>query len=700
MSDKKYSDEINPFDDGLPDNLDIRDVDAMGYGAVDLPESGRIVSKPIDINKIRPDLRQPRRAIPMVVRGAWDGDPDEIEDILVTFHEYAESEYGAIDVKAVLMGTAKKWDVPQEDSTDSPVFKKYALLLTLAGNILNEGLTNPITVVKRGDGYQVETGERRWLAFQILARYIDAEKYGKIPAREVEYDPFRQATENNSRSKLDTIEIARQVAILIMELLDDEHDYTDIEDMVMTGGTDRRYYAQVANGYVHSVPEALRPKIQKAIRGLAWNTISQYRALLALTGDDVVDDALWHAADTFNWSEMMLRELKIPRDWDDQFSKTYCAELRRIVSQDVWDYVDLDQVKKEAVESFAYAKLEKERLEAQKEAEKQQESTPPETLGGSSGTIPVKGESLVGRWVRMSNGSVGRVIAEDGEKLELQLDSGSKLYGTLAHVMAMDVDPVSGHSPDERARTREFFAKPVMVVRDGYKIPGLGHGIVGPDKIKVLLKDGSFIECHVSELEIDGKRVAPNKPSSEVSGSPTPQKTDSKPASHLEAEQLLHKTVLTRSRKRGVVTKVEGEWLTVEFPTGNTQAQHYTTVRIVDASHDSGGQAFSSGGTDVSDRLAQELRKKLSDDAPRFALDAQTQIFFANLLGLARSSGVAQLEASVDSIKGLESADVEAMREAEELHEYLSEIFADMNKLLDWTRSRIEAELGRIEDGA
>ena len=103
-------------------------------------------------------------------------------------------------------------------------------LADLAGSIRQDGLTNPITVVKTGDTHVIETGERRWVAFHLLNAYIDGDDYQSIPARRMpELNLWRQASENTARDALNAIARARQIALLLMDMHGWEH-FAAIED--------------------------------------------------------------------------------------------------------------------------------------------------------------------------------------------------------------------------------------------------------------------------------------------------------------------------------------------------------------------------------------------------------------------------------------------------------------------------------------
>jgi ParB-like chromosome segregation protein Spo0J len=195
---------------------------------------------------------------------------------------------------------------------DAPaILRGYVSLLRLAGSIYSEGLINPITVISRGrNQYLIETGERRWLAHHLLKDISD--EYGKIAAVQSDGQGYvwRQASENTARRELNAIGMARQLALLILDLRKEieGHDYDSYETLVLPGGCDRRFYAQVANGRIHRIPKGMGERIQQAM-GLSRSQLSHYRNLLQLTDDDDVNDAIWVKADIEDWPERAMREI-------------------------------------------------------------------------------------------------------------------------------------------------------------------------------------------------------------------------------------------------------------------------------------------------------------------------------------------------------------------------------------------------------
>jgi hypothetical protein len=63
----------------------------------------------------------------------------------------------------------------------------------------------------------------------------------------------------------------------------------------------------VADGNVHRIPKGMGERIQAAM-GLSMEQLSRYRALLKMTDDEQVNDALWTRSDVESWAEGAIRE--------------------------------------------------------------------------------------------------------------------------------------------------------------------------------------------------------------------------------------------------------------------------------------------------------------------------------------------------------------------------------------------------------
>lgn len=304
---KEYSaGNADPFniDGDVPELPTLEAVDRELYGKIDAPESGRQVAKPIALEDIQPDLTQPRRAIPPAVRGQWEGDPEDIPGVLGQWHILAK-QYSPFDIDVVkLLGGLI--DLAPNTDERNPIVDEYLALIGLAASIHRDGLANPITVSAQGGSYVVETGERRLLAHWLLWNYVDAGKYGRIPARVVDQaDVWRQAAENGARRPLNAIGMSRQLALLIMDMYrgDPGVKFDRYRDLVLPGECDRRFYAQVSNGNQYPVKRGMGQRVLDVTGLKSMEQVRQYRGLLGIRDD------IWMQADVENWAEFRIRSV-------------------------------------------------------------------------------------------------------------------------------------------------------------------------------------------------------------------------------------------------------------------------------------------------------------------------------------------------------------------------------------------------------
>ncbi len=307
-------------------------------GSADIPDSGRVVARPTSILQIWADVKQPRRAIPLSIRMHWDGNPVSVPDLLRQWHQVAEESAGAaIDVDMLLNGQGEGIDADKFPS----VAQDYLKLVRFAAGIKADGLMNPITIIESDSKLLIESGERRWLAFHLLNSSYPDDKWAKIPAAKgnVNDSVWRQCTENMQRIDLNAIGKARQIALLIMAAREAAgFTYQTYEDVVINGLSDRRFYAQVADGNVHRIPNGMKERIEAAMF-LSMEQISQYRRLLRLTLDETVNDAIWTKADVENWSENAMREL----------STLTAVKVHEVIERPNWTLDDLKALKEAPV---------------------------------------------------------------------------------------------------------------------------------------------------------------------------------------------------------------------------------------------------------------------------------------------------------------------------------------------------------------
>lgn len=259
-------------------------------------DSSRI--KNIDIFSILPDPTQPRRAIPSIVRAEWDGNPSMMQRVFRDWVALSENERGGhpLFVERRLSGE----DIEDADGVISgPITEALLAVVGLAVSIINEGLTNPITVYKTVHGHTIVTGERRWLAFHLLYFYSTGDtKWSSIPARVMgKLDRFAQATENAQRANLNAIGRVRQFALLLMALYEEQG--AQFEPLGVFGH-ERQFYAQVADAKEWRVPHGQGARLLNACGVTDRSMLSDYRRML------MVADDVWTVADDENWSEEKL----------------------------------------------------------------------------------------------------------------------------------------------------------------------------------------------------------------------------------------------------------------------------------------------------------------------------------------------------------------------------------------------------------
>lgn len=286
--------------DDTPDGSTVA-IDSALFGAIQNSDANRQSASPVSIFDIMPDPRQPRRAIPYVVRQSWDGNPHDLADLFNRWVGMIEAERGGtpFDVNRYLAAV----DDIERPEEIGPMEESFLTLMELAVSIRQEGLTNPITVAPIGLKYQLETGERRWLSYHLLYLHTQDQKFAKVAARTVEkVNIWRQAAENNARSNLNAISKARQFAVLLMDLLEAKRG--DAFSHIDQFEREQLYYAQIADGDLYSVPRNTGERLLAAMGLKNTKQLRDYRALLKLPG------IVWQIADDMSWSEYHLRGLR------------------------------------------------------------------------------------------------------------------------------------------------------------------------------------------------------------------------------------------------------------------------------------------------------------------------------------------------------------------------------------------------------
>lgn len=278
--------------------------------------AGRV--QQIAIGEIRPDPRQPRRQIPSLVRAEWGhGYIESLWEIWLRHYaqentlSYDQAVQGLYDR---LNGVQTEADAVYQDDAarnktetiGGTISKGLLAVVDLASQIRADGLINPIRVVKDGNGYLIESGERRWLAYNFIWWMNGGDAaWSKIPAQVApQFSAWQQARENTARSQLNAIQMARQFALLLMDLYAAEGvSFLPFEDMVEAGGCDRAFYAQISDGQTWRIPRGQGEVMIGALGLKNPQQLRSYRALLNLP------DEVWTMADDLDWSESFIRQM-------------------------------------------------------------------------------------------------------------------------------------------------------------------------------------------------------------------------------------------------------------------------------------------------------------------------------------------------------------------------------------------------------
>lgn len=278
----------------------LNELDAATYGKLGAISSSRIVAEGYLISELQPDPQQPRRVLPSVVRQMVD-----IHDMRATMDRWyhtAERELErSIPLRDLVEGKVEDGQFDTEGITHDryPVAASFLGVTRLAGDILRDGLINPISIYRHGRTHMINKGERRWFAYHILYGLYGSQ-YERIPAREESPSIWAQASENMSREDLGGVALARQFALLLMSLYPDQ-EWGSVTDFTTDEGSDRLFYAQMEDGDVWRIPKNNGQKIADAMQA-SVNSLRHYRQILG------VPDVIWLEADDKKWSTGRLRE--------------------------------------------------------------------------------------------------------------------------------------------------------------------------------------------------------------------------------------------------------------------------------------------------------------------------------------------------------------------------------------------------------
>lgn len=292
--------------------LDSVTADLFGGGEVDFFQDDSLRVEYILLDLVRPDPLQPRRVLPDRIYHAFHAGqmtPTQALRELIQIAQLAGRQNGRPFTNVLdLLGNPE-----DENSNDLPAFTPEEQLVrdlvNLAITIRDDGQVNPLTVVDVSEGatrqYRIETGERRYWATWVLRDFIPGyESDGMIPSIVIPNESasaFRQAKENTARSGLSAIAMARQVALLLLQI----HGYPMPES-----GVTNDFYRQALDLDLRGKRE-YTTLVLSALGGIHKRQLSRYKSLLR-----ICDEAL-ELADRHNLEESHLR-LILHLEPDDQ----------------------------------------------------------------------------------------------------------------------------------------------------------------------------------------------------------------------------------------------------------------------------------------------------------------------------------------------------------------------------------------------
>jgi hypothetical protein len=287
----------------------------------------------LNIQLLRPDPVQPRRILPQDLHEAFHSQrisPNQaIKELVNRAQGRARVAGRPFSNPFVLMASNESEDVGDlQYSLEEELLRD---LVQLAMTLQDDGQVNPLTVVNISEGvmvqYVIETGERRYWSTWLLKDFHPVESHdGKIPCIVIPNDkasPFRQAKENTSRTGLNAIAMARQVALLLLHV----HGYD-----IPLHPVNMDFYRQALELDLRGKRE-YTTDVLSALGGVSKWYLSAYKSLLNLS-----DEAI-EIADRYNLEEKRLRYL-INLEVDDQIEMLHQILEHNLTSKQIKDLVE------------------------------------------------------------------------------------------------------------------------------------------------------------------------------------------------------------------------------------------------------------------------------------------------------------------------------------------------------------------------
>lgn len=259
----------------------------------------KVVSLVLD--RVRPDPAQPRRVLPDAIREEFLSGHINARQALERWEALVVEEASRRgrprpDWQTLLERNPEDRDEDRGD-VDLPgragaEEEMLRSIVATAATIRHGGQVSPITVaeIDGGSYYRIETGERRYWAYQWLNMWVSS-GFDQIQCIVVpEASPWRQAAENTSREGLSSIALARQLATLLLDMYGIRPDYSR--------PIPNDWYRQALE---YRVPRGEGASLRAALGGIERSQFSRIQALLRLS------DPVWELVDRYRLEEKRLR---------------------------------------------------------------------------------------------------------------------------------------------------------------------------------------------------------------------------------------------------------------------------------------------------------------------------------------------------------------------------------------------------------
>ncbi|MEO0561485.1 MAG: hypothetical protein AAF125_05205 [Chloroflexota bacterium] len=257
-----------------------------GYDTESLTEDNGLKVERLLLDLVRPNPLQARRVLPDRVYVDFHSEkmtPSQALRDVVKLAQIAAKQNGRPFSNVLeLLGNPED-ETAIEPSALTSIEGLVRDLTNLAVTIRGDGQVNPLTVVDASNGgiqkFRIETGERRYWATWLLKDFIPGyQGDGMIPCIIIPQEkesPFRQAKENTTRSGLNAVAMARQIALLLLY----------VHDVEMPSGPVRIDFYRQALELDLRGKRQYTEAVYSALGGITRPKFADYKSLLRMSNE-------------------------------------------------------------------------------------------------------------------------------------------------------------------------------------------------------------------------------------------------------------------------------------------------------------------------------------------------------------------------------------------------------------------------------